>query len=54
MVKRFGRIDILINDAAYNKSIPFKDLDGLTIEEWSKIIDINLTGPMLLSRPWRR
>jgi 3-oxoacyl-[acyl-carrier protein] reductase len=46
VVKRFGRIDILINDAAYNKSIPFKDLDGLTTEEWSKIIDVNLTGPM--------
>jgi 3-oxoacyl-[acyl-carrier protein] reductase len=46
VVKRFGRLDILINDAAYNKSIPFTDLDGLTIEEWTKIIDVNLTGPM--------
>jgi 3-oxoacyl-[acyl-carrier protein] reductase len=43
---RFGRLDILINDAAYNKSIPFRDLDALTIEEWSKIIDVNLTGPL--------
>jgi NAD(P)-dependent dehydrogenase (short-subunit alcohol dehydrogenase family) len=43
--KRFGRIDILINDAAYNKSIPFDDLDRMTVEEWSKIIDVNLTGP---------
>jgi len=46
VLKRFGRLDILINDAAYNKAIPFKDLDGLTTEEWSKIIDVNLTGPM--------
>jgi len=46
VMKRFGRIDILINDAAYNKSIPFKDLDGLTTEEWTKIIDVNLTAPM--------
>jgi 3-oxoacyl-[acyl-carrier protein] reductase len=44
--KRFGRLDILVNDAAYNKAIPFPDLDGLTTEEWSKIIDVNLTGPM--------
>ncbi|HXW27624.1 MAG TPA: SDR family NAD(P)-dependent oxidoreductase [Xanthobacteraceae bacterium] len=43
--KRFGRIDILVNDAAYNKSIPFDDLDAMTIEEWSKILDVNLTGP---------
>ena len=48
VVKRFGRLDILVNDAAYNKSIPFKDLDNLTYEEWTKIIDINLTGPMLV------
>lgn len=47
VVERFGRLDILINDAAYNKSIAFQDLDGMTLEEWSKIIDINLTGPML-------
>jgi NAD(P)-dependent dehydrogenase (short-subunit alcohol dehydrogenase family) len=46
VVQRFGRLDILINDAAYNKSIPFGDLDNLTIEEWSKIIDVNLTGPL--------
>ena len=46
VMRRFGRIDILINDAAYNKAIPFRDLDALTIEEWSKIININLTGPM--------
>src|SRR6202171_6698202 len=47
---RFGRLDILVNDAAYNKSIPFTDLDNLTYEEWTKIIDINLTGPMLLTK----
>jgi len=48
VLKRFGRLDILINDAAYNKAIPYKDLDALTTEEWSKIIDVNLTGPLHL------
>jgi 3-oxoacyl-[acyl-carrier protein] reductase len=45
---RFGRLDILINDAAYNKSIPFADLDNLTQEVWDKIMAVNLTGPMRL------
>ena len=45
---RFGRLDILVNDAAYNKAIPFPDLDSMTMEEWDKIIAINLTGPMRL------
>lgn len=46
-MRRFGRVDILINDAAYNKWIPYPDLDALTFEEWEKILSINLTGPML-------
>jgi len=47
---RFGRLDILVNDAAYNKAIPFPDLDNMTMEEWEKIIAINLTGPMRLMK----
>lgn len=43
----FGRIDVLVNDAAYNKWIAFHDLDAMTYEEWQKILAVNLTGPML-------
>jgi len=45
-----GRVDLLINDAAYNKWIPFDDLDALTYEEWQKILEVNLTGPMFLMK----
>jgi 3-oxoacyl-[acyl-carrier protein] reductase len=48
VTKRFGRLDILVNDAAYNKAIPFTDLDNLTQEVWDKIMAVNLTGPMRL------
>ncbi|MFN3744566.1 MAG: SDR family NAD(P)-dependent oxidoreductase [Hyphomicrobiaceae bacterium] len=47
---RFGRLDILVNDAAYNISIPFSDLDSLTLEVWEKIMAVNLTGPMRLMK----
>lgn len=40
----FGRIDILVNDAAFNKEIPFPDLDGLSLEIWNHILATNLTG----------
>jgi 3-oxoacyl-[acyl-carrier protein] reductase len=50
VMRRFGRLDILVNDAAYNKSIPFADLDGLTQVEWDKILAVNLTGPMRLTK----
>ncbi|HEX3885745.1 MAG TPA: SDR family oxidoreductase [Stellaceae bacterium] len=50
VVKRFGRIDILVNDAAYNKSVQFADLDGLTMEVWDTILAVNLTGPFRLTK----
>ena len=48
VTQRFGRLDILVNDAAYNIAIPFPDLDSLTMEVWEKVMDVNLTGPMRL------
>jgi 3-oxoacyl-[acyl-carrier protein] reductase len=50
VTKRFGRLDILVNDAAYNKAIPFADLDDLTLEVWDRIMAVNLTGPMRLTK----
>ena len=40
----FGRVDILVNDAAFNKEVPFQDLDALTLELWNHIMAVNLTG----------
>jgi 3-oxoacyl-[acyl-carrier protein] reductase len=50
VTKHFGKLDILINDAAYNKAIAFTDLDSLTEEVWDKIMAVNLTGPMRLTK----
>lgn len=41
----FGRIDTLVNNAAFNQWIPFSDLDALTDEIWNFILTTNLTGP---------
>lgn len=40
----FGRVDILVNDAADNKEVAFTDLDSLTHELWNHIMNVNLTG----------
>jgi 3-oxoacyl-[acyl-carrier protein] reductase len=50
VTQTFGRLDVLVNDAAYNVSIPFGDLDNLTLEVWDKIMAVNLTGPMRLTK----
>jgi len=44
----FGRIDILVNNAAAsNSQTPVGDL---SFTEWRRTIDVNLTGVFLLSR----
>jgi len=46
----WGRIDVLVNNAAFNQSVPFADLDGLTPELWETILHANTTGPFLCAR----
>lgn len=49
-VEQFGRLDILVNNAAWNIGIPFPDLDALTPEIWDRIFATNARGPFLLAR----
>jgi 3-oxoacyl-[acyl-carrier protein] reductase len=50
VLARFGRIDVLVNNAAFNQSVPFQDLEGLTPELWDTILHANTTGPFLCMR----
>jgi 3-oxoacyl-[acyl-carrier protein] reductase len=50
VVAELGRLDILVNNAAWNVGIPFTDLDALTADVWDRILEINLRGPYLLAR----
>jgi 3-oxoacyl-[acyl-carrier protein] reductase len=50
VVGAWGRLDVLVNNAAFNQSIPFADLDGLTLDLWEKILRANTTGPFLCSK----
>ncbi len=43
-------VDILINNAAIVKGVPFKDLDTLGPEIWDDTMRYNLRGPWLVSR----
>src|SRR5947207_11411262 len=45
--ERFGRIDILVNNAALPLSTRFPDL---TAEEWRRAIEVNLTAPFLMTK----
>ncbi len=47
VVAAFGRLDILVNNASVWLSSPFVDI---TYEAWRTAIDVNLTGPFLVSQ----
>ena len=50
VIERFGRCDILVNNAAWNIGIPFPSLDLLDSATWDRVLETNLRGPFLLSR----
>ncbi len=47
-VKEFGKIDILVNNAALQKY--FKSIDEITAKDFEEIYKINVVGPFLLSQ----
>ena len=51
-IERFGKIDLLINNAGYNTHLEKrKTIAELSDEEWQKGININLTGMYYCSKP---
>jgi glucose 1-dehydrogenase len=47
MISEFGTIDILINNAGLQRDAP---IDVMTLEQWDRVIGVNLTGQFLCSR----
>ena len=50
VLEQWGRLDVLINNAAFNQYVEFQDLDGMTLELWERILHANVTGPFLCAK----
>ncbi len=48
--REFGRLDILINNAATTSFIRHDDLDAVTLEDWMKILSTNVVGAFQVTR----
>jgi NAD(P)-dependent dehydrogenase (short-subunit alcohol dehydrogenase family) len=46
--ERFGRLDVLFNNAGTHA--PGVPLDELRLEQWKKVVDVNLTGAFLCTQ----
>ena len=46
-MESFGRIDILVNNAAVDKTV---SIEELTFQDWDRVVTTNLRGPFVLSK----
>jgi 3-oxoacyl-[acyl-carrier protein] reductase len=46
----FGRIDILINNAAIFSTLEMRPFDQIPLEEWENVMRVNVTGAFLCAR----
>lgn len=47
---KFGRLDVLVNNAATTKFINHSDLDSMTEELWDRILGVNVKGAFFVTR----
>jgi 3-oxoacyl-[acyl-carrier protein] reductase len=49
-LKRFGRLDVVVNNAGTTHFIPHANLDALTEDVWNEILGVNLKGTFYCCR----
>ena len=49
-MKAFGRIDVLVNNAALFSTLELKPFEKIAAEEWRKVMDVNTLGVFLCCR----
>ncbi len=48
--KEFGRLDVLINNAGTTVDVEPKNLEGMTVEDWNRVFNVNVLGLFLVTR----
>ncbi len=46
----YGRIDVLINNAAIFSTLEMRPFEQIPLEEWEQVLRVNVTGQMLCAR----
>lgn len=48
--EKFGRLDVLVNNAAMTHFVQHSDLEGMSEEKWDEIVATNVKGPFFVTR----
>ena len=48
--QEFGRLDVLVNNAACTWFVDHADFEALTEDKWDRILQVNLKGPFFVTR----
>ena len=50
LIKRFEKIDVLVNNSGIGSETTPDRVVDISLEDWNRVMDVNLTGVMLTSR----
>jgi len=50
VMDKYGRVDVLINNAAIFASLAMRPFEEISLSEWRAVIDVNITGPYLCTK----
>lgn len=48
--QQFGRLDVVVNNAAMTYFVEHADLDGMSEDKWDDILAVNVKGPFFVTR----
>ena len=49
-IERYGRIDVLVNNAAVFSTIELKPMEEIAVEDWDRLMEVNLRGLFLCTK----
>lgn len=47
---RFGRLDLVVNNAATTRAVPFANLAAVSLADWDQVLNVNVKAPFFVAQ----